>query len=552
VSVDAFTTGLGQARAIARGDVSALELVDAYLTRLDAFDAALRSHVTIDRDGARAQARAIDAARRAGEALGPLAGVIVSHKDNLDTAGLRTAAHSRTSWDRVPDADATAVARLRAAGTILLGKTNTTEFACGDQFHHGDTPNPWRSATLYSGASSAGSGSAVAAALTAVATGSDTGGSIRAPAALCGIVGVKPTFGRVSRHGLVPLAWTMDHVGPMTRSVADAAALLAAMAGRDPHDPTTVDAPSVLPPRWPTDLRGVRIGLPDTHFFERLDDDVDAVIRAALATLEGLGAELVPIALPLAGDLAGAGALLSMFEAFALHAPMLQREAEAYGGKARSQIGSGAFYLAADVARAQQIRTAWRAQVDAAFARVDLILTPTLPFAQVTRRDWIESPPDTSWATRAWSLTGHPALTQPCGFTAAGHPVGLQWAARPFHEATLFAAAHAFERATPHHLRRPDERAWRTVDDAAMHGARARVASVSEATLAARRAQATALGLPFDDATLTRIDGVVEATHRALSAAPHVACEVRDPAPRLPHQLHFPWSDPVDPVGFPA
>lgn len=501
---------------LARGELSAVELLDAYLARLDAFDGALRSHVLVDREGARAAAREADRELRAGRRRGPLHGVPVSHKDNLWTAGLHTGCHSRTSFAHVPAEDATAVARLRKAGTVLVGKTNTTEFACGDQLEHGDTPNPW-GRELQSGLSSAGSASAVAAALTGAATGSDTGGSIRAPAALCGIVGLKPTYGRVSRHGLVPLAWTMDHVGPMARTVQDAAHLLAAMAGHDPRDATSDARP--VPADLADldgDLAGARVGVPGGYFARGLEPAVADAIAAAHAQLEALGAVLVDVALPSAGDLAAAGNLLSMWEAFALHAATLRSEGRAYGPKARARIASGGFHAAADVAHALQVRTAWAREVDAAFARVDVLVTPTLPFTSVTRDAWVARAPDTSWSTRAFSLTGHPAATLPCGADAAGLPVGLQVVARHFDERTLFRVAHAFERATPWHRRRPDASWWR--EPVPPTAAVADVAPLDAGTLAAWRAEAARLGLPLDDHDVARVHQIVDRVRGALAA----------------------------------
>lgn len=493
--------------AYVRGDTSPVEVVEAYLARLDAFDEALRSHVSVDHEGARAAARVAERELRRDGPLGPLHGVPVSYKDNLWTRGLRTGCHSRTSFDHVPDEDATAVARLAAAGMITLGKTNTTEFACGDQDVHGDTPNPWDPA-LHTGASSAGSASAVIAGLTAAALGSDTGGSIRAPAALCGVVGVKPTYGRVSRHGLVPLAWSMDHVGPMTRRVADAASLLSAMAGADPRDSTSDPRPvpdylAALTER----LDGVRVGVPVGYWFEGLESAVDAAVRTALGVLETLGARLVPVHLPSAGDLAAAGSLLSMWEAFGLHAATLRREGTSYGRKARAHIASGAFHTSADVAHALQVRAAWARELALAFGAVDVLVTPTLPFTAVGRDAWIERPPDTSWATRAFSLSGHPALTLPCGADERGLPVGLQVVAHRFDEALMFRVGHAFEGATQWHLRRPDPSWWR--DHVPWSTAEAQFASVEGDALAALAGEAERLGLDLDDRDLTRIHGLV-------------------------------------------
>ena len=494
--------------------LSPVEVVETLLARLDVYDPTYRSHVTVCADEALDAAR--DAERRFArgvDADAPLLGVPVSHKDNLWTRGVRTGVHSRTSFAHVPERDATAVDRLRAAGAILLGKTNTTEFACGDMLEHGDTPNPW-DAQLYSGASSAGSASAVAAGLTTLATGSDTGGSIRAPAALCGIVGVKPTYGRVSRFGLVPLSWSMDHVGPMTRTVADAARMLEVMAGADPADATSRASrvPSYVA-ALREDLRGVRIGIVDEHYGAGLEDAVEHAFIEAVASFRSLGAEVVAVRIPSAGRVAPAGNLLSMWEAFALHAATLRSEGRRYGPKARAHIASGAFHSGADVALALQLRTRFAAEASAALGEVDAIVTPTLPFTAVTRDAWVDAPPDTSWGTRQWNLTGHPALTVPCGFDAEGRPIGLQVVARHFDEATMFAVAHAFEQATPWHRCRPElvtERPPLAID--AMLPSVARGAVVTEVRDEARRQ-----ALPLDEADLARVSRIVTGVRDALA-----------------------------------
>lgn len=435
--------------------VSPVEVVRSLLERLDAFEPQLRTHITICIDDALEAARVAERELIAGRALGPLHGIPVSHKDNLWTAGVRTTAHSRTFIDHVPTEDATAVRRLTEAGMILLGKTNTTEFACGDMHIFGHTPNPW-DLSRYSGASSAGSASAVAAGLTTAATGSDTGGSIRAPASLCGMIGVKPTYGRVSRFGLVPLSWSMDNVGPMTRTVADAALMLHAMGGWDRQDPTSDRrlVPifiEVLTPR----LEGITIGVPVDHFYDGLTSDVNGAVQEALRTLESLGANLVPIRLPSAGNLAEVGNLLVKWEAFALHATLLRAQAPRYGPKARRNIAAGAFFSSGDVALAQQLRTQWAYELELAFEEVDAIVTPTLPFTAFPWETWVSAPPDTSWGTRHFNLTGHPALSQPCGFDRDGLPIGLQVVAKRFDEAAMFRVAHAYEQATEWHRRRP-------------------------------------------------------------------------------------------------
>ena len=512
-SAVAFWSAGALLAAYRAGSLSPVEVVETLLARLDTFDATYRSHVTVCADEALDAAREAERRYARGAVDAPLLGVPVSHKDNLWTQAVRTGVHSRTSFAHVPQRDATAVSRLRAAGAILIGKTNTTEFACGDMLEHGDTPNPW-DAELYSGASSAGSASAVAAGLTCLATGSDTGGSIRAPAALCGIVGVKPTYGRVSRFGLVPLSWSMDNVGPMTRTVADAARMLAVMAGPDPWDATCSASP--VPDYLAAlreDLRGVRLGVVSDHYGDALEPAVERAFADAVAVFRSLGAQVVSVRMPSAGMAAPAGGLLTMWEAFALHAATLRSEGRRYGPKARANIASGAFHAGADVALAYQLRTRLAAEVDAALAEVHALVTPTLPFTAVSRDAWVDAPPDTSWGTRQFNLTGHPALTLPAGCDASGQPVALQVVARPFGEATMFAVAHAFERATPWHRRRPtlaSERPALSAD--ALRPSVARGAVMPEIRDEARRQ-----ALPLDETDLARVSRIVSSAREALA-----------------------------------
>lgn len=511
---DVAFMGASQLRAAYRArSLSPVEVVEVLLGRLDSYDRAYRSHVTVCADTARAEARAAENAFARGGEPPPLTGVPVSHKDNLWTRGVRTGVHSRTSFADVPPESATAVARLRAAGAILLGKTNTTEFACGDQLEHGDTPNPW-DASLYSGASSAGSASSLAAGFVPLATGSDTGGSIRAPAALCGVVGVKATYGRVSRHGLVPLSWSMDHVGPMTRRVEDAARMLQAMAGHDPNDPTSVRVPvPAYGDALRDDLDGVRVGVPLGHYREGLETAVATAFEASLEVLRSLGARLVDVELPSAGRLAPVAGILTMWEAFVLHAATLRSEARRYGPKARAHIASGAFHSAADVGLAMQLRTRWAHEFASALCGVDVLVTPTLPFTALTRDAWVDAPPDTSWGTRAHNLSGQPAMTLPCGFDERGRPIGLQVAARAFDEHSMFRVAHAFEVATPWHRSRPT-----LVEAAPPLRADAMMPSVARGpVLDEVRLEAERQGLPLDDTDLARISGLVARAREGIA-----------------------------------
>lgn len=448
------------ARRFRSCELSPLELTRTLLEAIRKRDGPLRAYITVCAESATGAAKQAERDLREGKDKGPLHGIPVVHKDNLWTKGVRTTAHSRTLYDFVPEEGATAAARLARAGMILLGKTNTTEFACGDLYLFGDTPNPW-DGSRFSGASSGGSASALAAGLAVAATGSDTGGSIRAPASFCGVVGVKPTFGRVSRFGLVPLSPTMDNVGPMARSVTDAALLLTAMSGFDPRDPSSAQqsvpdfAAGLEPELDGSELKGVVLGVPEEHFFSGLEPAVDGAVREALQALEGLGARPLPVSLPLAGELAAAASVLTMSEAFAQHASSLRTRAADYGPKARRRISAGAFYSAADYHEALQLRALWLRQLEAVFANVHALVTPTLPFTAFPLELQHAGPPDTSWGTRQFNLSGHPAMTLPCGFDERGLPVGLQIVARPFDERTMFRIGHAFERATPWHRRRP-------------------------------------------------------------------------------------------------
>ncbi len=440
---------------LARKQVSPVEIVTALFDRIDRYDAVLHSYITVCRDSALEAARRAEREIRAGRRRGPLHGIPISHKDISWTQGVRTTAHSRTLLNFVPEHDATHVRRLARAGMILLGKTNTTEFANGGMEVFGVARNPWNPAH-YTGGSSAGSANALAAGLAVAATGSDTGGSIRVPASFCGIVGLKPTYGRVSRYGVIALSWSLDNAGPMTRTVRDCALLLNAMAGYDPLDPSTARVPV---PDFTAGLKkgikGLVLGVPRHHYFKGLEPDVDAALRAALRTLEDLGARLEPVDLPHAGDLEPAYTVLISAEAFGSHATRLRHQWSEYGARSRRRIACGAYYSAAEYQQAAQIRRVWIEEVDRVLQRVDTLVMPTLPHPAFPIEVQQAGPPDTSWGTRQFNLSGHPALSIPCGFTREGLPIGMQFATKAFDEVTLFRVAHAYEQATDWHARRP-------------------------------------------------------------------------------------------------
>jgi aspartyl-tRNA(Asn)/glutamyl-tRNA(Gln) amidotransferase subunit A len=441
---------------IAQRQISAKELLVDIITNIDRFDAALRSYITVAKDSALAEAEAADSEISAGRRLGPLHGIPISHKDVIWTKKVRTTAHSRTMLEFVPEEDATAVRRLHEAGAIMLGKTNTTEFACGRMEIYGTARNPW-DLSRYTGGSSCGSANAVAAGLAIAATGSDTGGSVRAPSALCGIVGLRPTYGRVSRYGLVPLSWSMDTIGPMTRTVADCAVMLRAMAGPDPLDLSTADEPV---PDYAAALNGdvasVVLGVPESHFYEDLDGGVDAAVQDALRCFERLGVRLRAVSLPGAPRALHVGNAVLYAEAFGMHAKRLRAQWDDVSPRSRRRMAVGAFLSAGEYQQAARLRAMWMRELDEVLSTVDALITPTVRFpAFGVEIQETDHPPDTGLNTRPFSVAGVPAISVPCGFTGEGLPVGLQVIGRPFAEETIFRIAHAFQLATDWHTKRP-------------------------------------------------------------------------------------------------
>ncbi|HXG04284.1 MAG TPA: amidase [Candidatus Binatia bacterium] len=454
------------ARMIATKEVSPVEITRRCLERITAHDGTLRAFITVAGDAALEQARRAEAEVVAGRPLGPLHGVPVGLKDLFETRGLRTTAGSRILADFVPDRDATVVARLRAAGAIVLGKLNLHEFAYGPEgvnVHYGTTRNPWDVSRL-AGGSSSGSAVAVAADMVAAALGSDTGGSIRIPAAFCGLTGLKPTYGRVSRAGVLPLAWTMDHVGPMARTAADCARLLTVLAGPDPADPTT--SPRPVPDYEAAltgDIRGLRVGLLEGFFLDGTDPPVRAAVEDAARMLAALGAVVDRVTLAAVPDVAAAAFAIVGSEALAYHAGWLRTRPEDYQPDVRERLQLGVVIGGAHYVRGQQVRGRVRAEVDQVLTRFDVLLAPTTPCAapRVGEREAVIGgrPTDVRSAllrlTRPFNFTGHPACSVPCGFTGNGLPVGLQIVGRAFDEATVLRVADAYQRGSDWHRRRP-------------------------------------------------------------------------------------------------
>ncbi len=440
---------------IARRDVSPLEVIRSFLARIDAFEAGLHHYISIARHTALDRAQSLEEELDRGQYRGPLHGIPVVHKDVIDTIDLPTTAHSRALDDECVQADAAVVRRLESAGMILLGKTNTNEFANGGTPIYETPRNPW-DVTRFTGGSSAGSGGGVAAGTAIAATGSDTGGSIRAPASFCGIVGLKPTHGLVDTGGLIPLSWSMDNIGPMTRTVADNAVLLGAMVGMD-----AVEYGVAFAPGRQSRLEGVTVGIPQNHFFETLHPEVDTAVRRAVEDLEQLGCEMIPVALPGAGDLKAAGSIIVAVEAYARHADRLRRVGDSYGVRARRRLATGAFFSAADYAEALQVREEWMRTLNRAMSGVDVLATPTQRILAPTIEEEEMGPPDTSWGTRHFNFSGHPAISLPCGFSRDGLPIGLQLVGHHHEERALLQVAHVYERAAEWYRRRPDPRGWK-------------------------------------------------------------------------------------------
>jgi aspartyl-tRNA(Asn)/glutamyl-tRNA(Gln) amidotransferase subunit A len=458
----AFATISEVAAALRKRQVSPVELTRDSLARIEAVDATVHSFITVTADLALEQAKRAEQELAAGRDLGPLHGIPVAVKDLYATKGIRTTAHSKVLLDWIPAADARAIVQLRNAGSVLLGKLAMSEFASGTPDYEATFPaprNPW-DLERRTGGSSTGSGAALAAGLCHGALGSDTGGSIRSPAALCGIVGLKPTYGRVSRAGVVPLSWSLDHAGPMARTVADCALLLQAIAGHDPADPASAN---VAVPDFSAELdrgvKGLRVGVPRAWCEEGTgtSPEVMAAFDAALTVLESLGAKVVDLdAAPfLAGRAANRVILIS--EAYAYHEETLHNRPQDMGKEARNSFREGAFVTAAGYLHAQQARGLIAYQLGKVLMDVDVIASPASP--QVAER-FDEFNPEDRYRlpsfTEVYNLTGQPALSLPCGFSPSGLPIGLQIAGRPFDEGTVFRVAAAYEAATDWHQRHPD------------------------------------------------------------------------------------------------
>jgi aspartyl-tRNA(Asn)/glutamyl-tRNA(Gln) amidotransferase subunit A len=453
------------ALALRNGEYSPLELTDAYLRRIEALNPTINAFITITAERARDDARRATEELAAGKVRGPLHGIPIAHKDLYETAGIRTTGGSKIHADYIPTADCTVVSKLRDAGTILLGKLNTHEYAYGvttNNPHYGPTRNPWDLERIPAG-SSGGSGAAIAAGLATAATGSDTGGSIRMPASLCGVVGLKATFGRVSKAGVMPLSYRFDHTGPLTRTVEDAALMLNAMAGYDPLDPATVRIPVAdATADLGLGVRGLRIGVPRDYFFAELEDDVASALEAAIAELQRLGAQVREVAIPGVDEGLGGTFGYVLAEAQSIHAQSLRERPWDFGADVL-EILSSYTPAATDLLSGLRAADALTAAMRTTLETVDVLLTPTTPIAapligqEIVRYGSLEESVLGAMirCTAPFNTTHLPALSLPCGFNRLGLPIGLQIAGRPFDEATVLRVGYAYEQATGWHLRSP-------------------------------------------------------------------------------------------------
>lgn len=460
-----YSTLADLASALRAREVSAVELAWAMLARARRLEPALNAFVTITEDLALAQARTADADLQRGEG-GPLTGIPFALKDLYQTAGILTSCGSRVLADNVTATDATATVRLREAGAVLLGKAATHEFAFGpttDSPLRGPTHNPWDLRCSPSG-SSGGSGALVAAGVVPFALGTDTGGSIRMPAAVCGVVGLKPSYGRVSKFGVYPLSWSLDHAGPLCRTVADAAAVLQVLAGADPLDPGAAPVPvpdyGAAVADAARGLAGVRLGVPAGWLQEPLDDSVRSAFQAALRKLEELGAVVEEMELPPISVMVMVNRLITFCEAASFHAPLLAAHGDKYGPDVRARLEVGQFIPAIDYLTGQRLRTELARTVGAIMGRYDALLTPTspIPAPRIGQRlcPWGETVPDALIRfTAPFSVTGQPAISIPMGFSPDGLPLGLQVVGRVMEEPALLRIAAAYEGATEWQRRRP-------------------------------------------------------------------------------------------------
>ncbi|HEY1431298.1 MAG TPA: amidase [Stellaceae bacterium] len=456
-----FLTITEAAALIGKRELSPVELVESRLARIERLDGKLNSFIRVMREPALTAARAAEAEIMAGNRRGPLHGIPIGLKDIYETKGVPTTGHSRILIDHLPQQDATSVRRLTDVGAIVLGKLATHEFAFGGPSFDLPWPparNPWDT-SRFTGGSSSGTGAAVAAGLVLGGTGSDTGGSIRGPAAFCGLAGLKPSYGRISRAGILPLAFSLDHAGPMTWTSEDCAIMLQAMAGHDPADPASADRP--VPDyraALSRNVKGLRIGLV-RHFYEDdnpADEPTRHAIAAAVKMFEELGCSVRELRLSPLADWAACGVMIMLSEAYAIHEATLRERFGDYGELFRDRMALATLITGGDYVQAVRRRRELIAEFATAMADLDLVITAAAPseapaIDAVGKFATFERP----MLTMPFNVTGTPAMSVCCGYSAAGLPLAFQLAGKPFDEATVLRAAHAYEQATPWRSVRP-------------------------------------------------------------------------------------------------
>jgi aspartyl-tRNA(Asn)/glutamyl-tRNA(Gln) amidotransferase subunit A len=448
-------------KLLRRKAVSPVDLTQACLARIERLNPALNAFITVTAEQALQQAREAEAEIQRGHWRGPLHGMPLALKDLIDTAGIRTTAASAVFKDRIPTEDAEVVRRLKAAGAVLLGKLNMHEFAYGGTSvpsYFGAVHNPWNLGRI-AGGSSGGSAAAVAAGLCFGTLGSDTAASVRQPAAFCGVVGLKPTYGRVSTRGVIPLSWSLDHIGPLCRSATDTALLLETIAGYDRLEPSSVDRPT---DHYESEMHArtapPRIGLVRRPYFEALDPDIEAAVNAAIQVLARITAGVRDVELPYSNVLL----TIASAEAYAFHKPYFTRTPELYQDMTRHRLEQAATISAADYVSARREMERLRWQADSAFSSVELLVTPTTAIVPISiELGYVDPPlpPDGTPVefrnTHMFDVLGLPAISVPCGFTRDGMPIGLQIAGPRFGESRVLAFAHAYQQITDWHTRSP-------------------------------------------------------------------------------------------------
>jgi len=457
---------LAEASELVRArQISPVELTQACLKRIEELDDRINSFITVTADLALAQARQAEAelmrsGADEGLPFGRLHGIPLALKDLFETRDVRTTAGSKFFAGHIPAHDGLAVRKLREAGAVLLGKTNMHEIALGltsANPHYGPVRNPWALERV-AGGSSGGSAAAVSARLCPAALGTDTGGSIRVPAALCGIAGLKPTYGRISLRGVIPLSWNLDHAGPMARRVQDLAILLQALAGYDSLDPYSADAPvEDYSAAIGEGVRDWRIALADGDYFAKTEAEIRGLVETAGEVFAGLGAQVEHTVIPRIYEAAQANGRMVVADAAVFHAERLRERPEDFGPDVRQRLSSGAALGLREYIQARRSQTLLRREFEEFFDHYDLLLLPTTPVAAppIEGPDALELAGLLTRYTAPFNLTGLPAVSVPCGFTSAGLPAGLQIVARPWGEAKLLQAAHSYEGATSWHLSEP-------------------------------------------------------------------------------------------------